>query len=138
MTGTVDRRSSSPRPPHRRRRGRRRVGGEVLFGRTSAEHRRPASGMTAPGMTAPAARLARCRAEDRPAEAAARDERRTASPGYPRSSRRTRVHRVDTSLVLPKVSPANWKPRIDGMVDRPMTLTYDDLIKMPMIDGTSR
>ena len=43
-------------------------------------------------------------------------------------------YRIDTSLVLPKVSPADWQLRIHGMVDRPLTLTYDDLIRRPMID----
>ena len=43
-------------------------------------------------------------------------------------------YRIDTSLILPKVSPADWQLRIHGMVDRPMTLTYDDLIRLPMID----
>ena len=43
-------------------------------------------------------------------------------------------YRIDTSLILPKVSPANWQLRIHGMVDRPVTLTYDDLIRLPMID----
>jgi Sulfite oxidase and related enzymes len=32
-------------------------------------------------------------------------------------------YRIDTSLVLPKVSPADWQLRIHGMVDRPLTLT---------------
>ena len=45
-----------------------------------------------------------------------------------------KFYRVDTSLVLPKVSPGDWQLRIHGMVDRPMTLTYDDLIRLPMID----
>ena len=45
-----------------------------------------------------------------------------------------KFYRVDTSLVLPKVSPGDWQLRIHGMVDRPMTLTYDDLIHLPMID----
>ena len=43
-------------------------------------------------------------------------------------------YRIDTSLVLPKVSPADWQLRIHGMVDRPLTLSYDDLIRRPMID----
>ena len=43
-------------------------------------------------------------------------------------------YRVDTALVLPKVSAADWQLRIHGMVDRPVTLTYDDLIRQPMID----
>ena len=45
-----------------------------------------------------------------------------------------KFYRVDTSLVLPKVSARDWQLRIHGMVDRPMTLTYDDLIQLPMID----
>ena len=45
-----------------------------------------------------------------------------------------KFYRVDTALILPKVSPANWHLRIHGMVDRPMTLTYDDLLRLPMID----
>ena len=43
-------------------------------------------------------------------------------------------YRIDTSLILPKVSSADWQLRIHGMVDRPVTLTYDDLIRLPMID----
>jgi len=43
-------------------------------------------------------------------------------------------YRIDTSLILPKVSPADWQLRIHGMVDRPVTLSYDDLIRRPMID----
>jgi DMSO/TMAO reductase YedYZ molybdopterin-dependent catalytic subunit len=43
-------------------------------------------------------------------------------------------YRIDTSLELPKVSPADWQLRIHGMVDRPLTLSYDDLIQRPMID----
>ncbi len=45
-----------------------------------------------------------------------------------------KFYRVDTALVLPKVSARDWRLRIHGMVDRPMTITYDDLIRMPMID----
>jgi DMSO/TMAO reductase YedYZ molybdopterin-dependent catalytic subunit len=43
-------------------------------------------------------------------------------------------YRVDTSLVLPKVPAASWKLRIHGMVDRPVTLTYEDLLRLPMIN----
>jgi len=45
-----------------------------------------------------------------------------------------KFYRVDTSLVLPKISSADWQLRIHGMVDRPMTLSYDDLIRLPLID----
>ena len=43
-------------------------------------------------------------------------------------------YRVDTSLVIPQLSASTWQLRIHGMVDHPMTLTYDELMKMPMID----
>jgi len=43
-------------------------------------------------------------------------------------------YRVDTSLVLPQLSSSTWQLNIHGMVDHPMTLTFDDLMKMPMIE----
>ena len=38
-------------------------------------------------------------------------------------------YRIDTALVIPKVDPSTWSLTIDGMVDRPETLTYQDLIE---------
>lgn len=38
-------------------------------------------------------------------------------------------YRVDTLLSPPAVSPTDWKLRIHGMVDHPITFTYDDLLK---------
>jgi DMSO/TMAO reductase YedYZ molybdopterin-dependent catalytic subunit len=43
-------------------------------------------------------------------------------------------YRVDTALVLPQVPASTWQLRIGGMVDKPMVLSYDDLIQRPMID----
>ena len=43
-------------------------------------------------------------------------------------------YRVDTALVVPKVSVQSWQLRIHGMVDRPMTLSFQDLIDRPMLD----
>ena len=43
-------------------------------------------------------------------------------------------YRVDTSLVIPQLSAATWQLKIHGMVDHPMTITYDELMKMPMIE----
>jgi DMSO/TMAO reductase YedYZ molybdopterin-dependent catalytic subunit len=42
--------------------------------------------------------------------------------------------RVDTALVVPKVSVQSWQLRIHGMVDRPITLSFEDVIKRPMLD----
>jgi DMSO/TMAO reductase YedYZ molybdopterin-dependent catalytic subunit len=43
-------------------------------------------------------------------------------------------YRVDTALVLPQVNPASWQLRIHGMVEREITLTFEDLIKRPLIE----
>ncbi|MEU4192606.1 molybdopterin-dependent oxidoreductase [Kribbella sp. NPDC026611] len=42
-------------------------------------------------------------------------------------------YRIDTALSVPQIVPADWKLRIHGMVDRELTLTYDDLLKRPVI-----
>ena len=41
-------------------------------------------------------------------------------------------YRVDTDLVLPQVSPNSWTLRIHGMVDRPIELSFDDLLHQPL------
>ena len=46
----------------------------------------------------------------------------------------SQFYRVDTSLVIPQVSQQSWQLRIHGMVDKPMTINYADLMKRPMID----
>lgn len=43
-------------------------------------------------------------------------------------------YRVDIALVTPRVNVESWSLSIDGMVDNPITLTYDDLLQMPMIE----
>jgi DMSO/TMAO reductase YedYZ molybdopterin-dependent catalytic subunit len=43
-------------------------------------------------------------------------------------------YRVDTALTLPQVDPAQWKLRIHGLVDRPMEITFDQLLKMPLTE----
>ncbi|MFC5788704.1 oxidoreductase [Agromyces tardus] len=39
-------------------------------------------------------------------------------------------YRVDTALTVPEIDPASWRLTIDGMVDRPAELTFDDLVGM--------
>src|SRR5271166_5424059 len=46
----------------------------------------------------------------------------------------TSFYRVDTALVLPQVDPSSWQLRIGGMVDREITLTFDELLKRPLIE----
>lgn len=41
-------------------------------------------------------------------------------------------YRIDTALVPPVVDPDTWELRITGMVDRPVTLSYSDLLALPL------
>jgi DMSO/TMAO reductase YedYZ molybdopterin-dependent catalytic subunit len=43
-------------------------------------------------------------------------------------------YRIDTALQVPRLNTADWRLRIHGMVDREITLTWDDLIAMPAIE----
>src|SRR5271169_666474 len=43
-------------------------------------------------------------------------------------------YRVDTALLLPQVDPATWQLRIHGMVQREVTLTFDQLLRRPLIE----
>jgi DMSO/TMAO reductase YedYZ molybdopterin-dependent catalytic subunit len=45
-----------------------------------------------------------------------------------------RFYRIDTALTVPQIDPNSWKLRIHGMVDREVTLTYDQLSARPLID----
>lgn len=42
-------------------------------------------------------------------------------------------YRIDTALSVPQIAPADWKLRIHGMVDRELTLSFDDLLKRQVI-----
>jgi DMSO/TMAO reductase YedYZ molybdopterin-dependent catalytic subunit len=46
----------------------------------------------------------------------------------------SQFYRIDTSLVIPRVSVDGWKLTIDGDVDRPFSLTFDELLTMPLIE----
>jgi DMSO/TMAO reductase YedYZ molybdopterin-dependent catalytic subunit len=43
-------------------------------------------------------------------------------------------YRVDTAISVPQINPAHWNLRIHGMVDRPITLSYADLLARPLIE----
>jgi DMSO/TMAO reductase YedYZ molybdopterin-dependent catalytic subunit len=43
-------------------------------------------------------------------------------------------YRVDTALVLPEIAPAQWQLRVHGMVRRELVLSFEDLIKRPLIE----
>ncbi|HJW21639.1 MAG TPA: molybdopterin-dependent oxidoreductase [Candidatus Limnocylindrales bacterium] len=43
-------------------------------------------------------------------------------------------YRIDTALLVPSVDVATWTLRVHGLVDREVTLTYDQLIQLPIIE----
>ncbi len=43
-------------------------------------------------------------------------------------------YRIDTALVIPRVSTDGWKLTIDGDVDRPYSLTFAELLAMPLVE----
>ena len=44
-------------------------------------------------------------------------------------------YRVDTALIVPQVDPRQWTLRIHGMVDKPIEITYADLLKRPLTEA---
>jgi DMSO/TMAO reductase YedYZ molybdopterin-dependent catalytic subunit/uncharacterized membrane protein len=45
-------------------------------------------------------------------------------------------YRVDTALIVPQVRAEDWTLRIHGMVDREITLNFDDIRSRPLIERT--
>jgi DMSO/TMAO reductase YedYZ molybdopterin-dependent catalytic subunit len=43
-------------------------------------------------------------------------------------------YRVDTALVIPRIDVDSWKLEITGKVDNNLTITFDELLRMPMIE----
>lgn len=46
----------------------------------------------------------------------------------------SQFYRVDTAIVLPEIVPAQWRLRIHGMVRRELVLSFDDLLRRPLIE----
>jgi DMSO/TMAO reductase YedYZ molybdopterin-dependent catalytic subunit len=46
----------------------------------------------------------------------------------------TNFYRVDTAIVLPEVDPSSWQLRIHGMVNREITISFNELLKRPLIE----
>ncbi|MEU4390860.1 molybdopterin-dependent oxidoreductase [Kribbella sp. NPDC023855] len=42
-------------------------------------------------------------------------------------------YRIDTALSVPLITPADWKLRIHGMVDREVEVNFDDLLKRKVV-----
>jgi DMSO/TMAO reductase YedYZ molybdopterin-dependent catalytic subunit len=45
-----------------------------------------------------------------------------------------RFYRIDTALVVPRPQLSTWRLQVTGMVDRPLELTYDELLAEPIIE----
>jgi len=94
--------------------------GNALLGRFSVASSRAAVRLPGPAVPAPAV-------------SAGTDLR---IPGLtPFMTSNASFYRVDTDLVLPQVSPETWTLTIDGMVDRPVELTFAELLKMPLTEA---
>jgi DMSO/TMAO reductase YedYZ molybdopterin-dependent catalytic subunit len=43
-----------------------------------------------------------------------------------------RFYVIDTAVAVPQIDPSTWSLRIHGLVDRELTLSYDDLLARPL------
>ncbi|SDI82882.1 DMSO/TMAO reductase YedYZ, molybdopterin-dependent catalytic subunit [Frankineae bacterium MT45] len=43
-------------------------------------------------------------------------------------------YRIDTALSVPQIDPAKWRLHLHGLVDREITLSYNDLLARPLIE----
>jgi DMSO/TMAO reductase YedYZ molybdopterin-dependent catalytic subunit len=41
-------------------------------------------------------------------------------------------YRIDTALIVPQVDPADWSLRIHGLVEEEVTITWDELLALPL------
>lgn len=45
-------------------------------------------------------------------------------------------YRIDTAFTIPNVDALSWTLDVSGMVDNPFTLTYQELLALPMVERT--
>jgi DMSO/TMAO reductase YedYZ molybdopterin-dependent catalytic subunit len=45
-----------------------------------------------------------------------------------------RFYRIDTAFFVPRVDPADWTLSVSGLVERPLTIHYDDLLRGPLVE----
>jgi DMSO/TMAO reductase YedYZ molybdopterin-dependent catalytic subunit len=46
-------------------------------------------------------------------------------------------YRIDTALAVPAVDPSTWSLRIHGLVDQEVTLTWDELLALPLEESVT-
>lgn len=44
-------------------------------------------------------------------------------------------YRIDTAVIVPRVDPDEWRLRVTGLVDRELTLTFDDLLAEELVEA---
>jgi DMSO/TMAO reductase YedYZ molybdopterin-dependent catalytic subunit len=101
------------------------VSGELLVSRRLRA--RPAAAAPAPTVKPPELKIA-------PMTALPADETLNIAGLSPFYTPDSSFYRVDTAFVVPQVAASTWQLRIHGMVDKPMVLTFDDLIRRPMVE----
>ncbi len=42
--------------------------------------------------------------------------------------------RIDTAIIVPRIDVGAWRLEVRGLVDRPLVLTYDELLAMPLFE----
>jgi DMSO/TMAO reductase YedYZ molybdopterin-dependent catalytic subunit len=52
----------------------------------------------------------------------------------PLVTRNEDFYRIDTALLVPRPDIDTWRLRVTGLVDRPIELTYDELVAMPLVE----
>ena len=48
-----------------------------------------------------------------------------------------RFYRIDTALVVPRIDVTTWRLKLSGMVDRPLGLTFDDLLALAELEESA-
>ncbi|MDX8056772.1 molybdopterin-dependent oxidoreductase [Lentzea sp. BCCO 10_0798] len=96
------------------------LGGQLLAGRVDVEASRRAITLR-PRETAP----------EIPFDA---DFAREGTPEF--ITPNSKFYRVDTALTVPRLRAEDWRMRLHGMVDNEMLLTYDDLLRRPLVEKT--
>ena len=69
-----------------------------------------------------------------PAPAPVGDPQVAAPGAVPFRTPNADFYRVDTALTVPSVDAETWSLRVHGMVDTPLTLSYADLLAMPLVE----
>ena len=44
-------------------------------------------------------------------------------------------YRIDTALAVPQISTQEWRLRIHGLVEREVEITYDQLLRLPLVEA---